>query len=124
VISNELIFYLATVGIPVFGPSALAARMEGSKAFSKDFMRRRSIPTAAYQTFNSSQFDEALQYTKTCNHRVVLKASGLAAGKGVLMPETPEEVEQGLREILLDQIFGDAGQSSCLPHIEWNARLI
>ncbi|PVG01858.1 putative bifunctional purine ade1 [Serendipita vermifera] len=97
------------VGIPVFGPSVLAARMEGSKAFSKDFMRRHSIPTAAYQTFDSSQFDEALQYTKTCNHRVVLKASGLAAGKGVLIPETPEEVEQGLREILLDQVFGDAG---------------
>ncbi|KAG8757126.1 hypothetical protein FRC14_002367 [Serendipita sp. 396] len=97
------------VGIPVFGPSALAARMEGSKAFSKDFMDRHSIPTAKFRTFNASQYKEAIEYTKACGHKVVLKASGLAAGKGVLIPETSEEVESGLKEILIDQAFGAAG---------------
>ncbi|KAJ7631215.1 aminoimidazole ribonucleotide synthetase [Roridomyces roridus] len=97
------------VGIPVFGPSALAARMEGSKAFSKAFMARNSIPTAKYQVFSSSQFEEAVTYVKTCGHSVVLKASGLAAGKGVLIPETTEEAIQGLREIMVDNIFGSAG---------------
>ncbi|KAJ1301697.1 hypothetical protein OPQ81_008932 [Rhizoctonia solani] len=97
------------VGIPVFGPSQKAAQMEGSKAFSKDFMRRHNIPTAAYRTFKSSQFDEALAYAKTCGFKVVLKASGLAAGKGVLLPQTDAEIEAGLREIMLDQAFGSAG---------------
>jgi phosphoribosylamine--glycine ligase / phosphoribosylformylglycinamidine cyclo-ligase len=95
----------------VFGPSSLAARMEGSKAFSKDFMARHSIPTAAFKVFTSQQYSEALEYSQTCGHRVVLKASGLAAGKGVLIPETPEEVEKGLKDILLDQVFGVAGKS-------------
>lgn len=104
------------MGIPVFGPSPLAARMEGSKAFSKDFMKRHSIPTASYATFTSSQFEEALAYTKQCGTKVVLKASGLAAGKGVLIPETEEETERGLREILVDKVFGDAG-SSLRTHI-------
>ncbi|KAH7334299.1 aminoimidazole ribonucleotide synthetase [Rhizoctonia solani] len=97
------------VGIPVFGPSQKAAQMEGSKAFSKDFMHRHNIPTAAYRTFKSSQFDEALKYAKTCGFKVVLKASGLAAGKGVLLPQTDTEIEAGLREIMLDQAFGSAG---------------
>ncbi|CAE6460945.1 unnamed protein product [Rhizoctonia solani] len=97
------------VGIPVFGPSQKAAQMEGSKAFSKDFMRRHNIPTAAYRVFKSSQFEEALTYAKTCGFKVVLKASGLAAGKGVLLPQTDAEIEAGLREIMLDQAFGSAG---------------
>ncbi|CAE6470251.1 unnamed protein product [Rhizoctonia solani] len=100
---------IGAVGIPVFGPSQKAAQMEGSKAFSKDFMRRHNIPTAAYRTFKSSQFDEALKYAKTCGFKVVLKASGLAAGKGVLLPQTDAEIEAGLREIMLDQAFGSAG---------------
>ncbi|ELU39932.1 phosphoribosylformylglycinamidine cyclo-ligase [Rhizoctonia solani AG-1 IA] len=86
-----------------------AAQMEGSKAFSKDFMCRHNIPTAAYRTFKSSRFDEALAYAKTCGFKVVLKASGLAAGKGVLLPQTDAEIEAGLREIMLDQAFGSAG---------------
>jgi phosphoribosylamine--glycine ligase/phosphoribosylformylglycinamidine cyclo-ligase len=85
--------------------------MEGSKAFSKDFMARHSIPTATFKVFTSQQYPEALRYAQTCGHRVVLKASGLAAGKGVLIPETPEEVEKGLKDILLDQVFGEAGES-------------
>ncbi|CAE6487114.1 unnamed protein product [Rhizoctonia solani] len=96
-------------GIPVFGPSQKAAQMEGSKAFSKDFMRRHNIPTAVYRTFKSSQFAEALKYAQTCGFKVVLKASGLAAGKGVLLPQTDVEIEAGLKEIMLDQAFGSAG---------------
>jgi phosphoribosylamine--glycine ligase/phosphoribosylformylglycinamidine cyclo-ligase len=83
--------------------------MEGSKAFSKDFMKRHGIPTASFRTFNSSQYEEALSYVRTCNHRVVLKASGLAAGKGVLIPETIEETEKGLKDILVENVFGEAG---------------
>lgn len=92
----------------MFGPSKLAARMEGSKAFSKDFMARHSIPTAKYQVF--TEVDKAIQYVKTCGHKVVLKASGLAAGKGVLMPETVGEAIEGLREIMVKRTFGAAGR--------------
>ncbi|KAF9477520.1 aminoimidazole ribonucleotide synthetase [Pholiota conissans] len=101
--------FFRKVGIPVFGPSALAARMEGSKAFSKDFMARHSIPTAQYKTFKSSEIVAAIEYVKTCGHRVVLKASGLAGGKGVLIPETTEEAIAGLNEIMVANIFGAAG---------------
>ncbi|KAI0275171.1 aminoimidazole ribonucleotide synthetase [Gloeopeniophorella convolvens] len=97
------------VGIPVFGPSALAARMEGSKAFSKSFMTRHSIPTAAYRVFAASEVDKAIEYVRACGHRVVLKASGLASGKGVLIPETTEEAVAGLREIMVAHAFGSAG---------------
>ena len=83
--------------------------MEGSKAFSKDFMQRNNIPTAKYKTFQASQFDEAVEYVKTCGFQTVLKASGLAAGKGVLIPETIEEAIAGLKDIMVSNIFGDAG---------------
>ncbi|KAJ4485915.1 aminoimidazole ribonucleotide synthetase [Lentinula aciculospora] len=101
--------YFRKVGIPVFGPSPLAARMEGSKAFSKDFMARHSIPTAEFRVFQSSQIDEAICYVKTCGHPVVLKADGLAAGKGVLIPQSEEEAIAGLKEILVANVFGTAG---------------
>ncbi|KAG6821381.1 hypothetical protein H0H93_014178 [Arthromyces matolae] len=97
------------VGIPVFGPTELAARMEGSKAFSKDFMARHNIPTAAYRVFTNKQVNEAIDYVRTCAHKVVIKASGLAAGKGVLIPETTEEAIAGLQEMMVKNVFGDAG---------------
>lgn len=97
------------VGIPVFGPSELAARMEGSKAFSKAFMERHGIPTAKFRTFSSAQFDDATKYVRTCGFRVVLKASGLAAGKGVLIPHNIDEAVQGLKQIMLENAFGAAG---------------
>lgn len=97
------------VGIPVFGPSFLAARMEGSKVFSKAFMDRHNIPTAAFKTFKSHQLEEAEKYVKTCGHKVVLKASGLAAGKGVLIPQSIDETMIGLRELMVDKVFGAAG---------------
>jgi phosphoribosylamine--glycine ligase/phosphoribosylformylglycinamidine cyclo-ligase len=86
--------------------------MEGSKAFSKDFMARRNIPTAAYKTFKSEQIADAIQYVTTCGHKVVLKASGLAGGKGVLIPDTIEETVAGLNEIMVANAFGEAGRRS------------
>ena len=72
-------------------------------------MERHSIPTAKYKTFSATQFDEAAQYVKTCGFQVVLKASGLAAGKGVLIPESVDEAIAGLKEIMIDSVFGAAG---------------
>lgn len=97
------------VGIPTFGPTELAARMEGSKAFSKAFMHRHKIPTATFRTFSSSQVDESIEHVRTCGYRVVLKASGLAAGKGVLIPESTDEAIEGLRQIMVANVFGAAG---------------
>ena len=98
----------------MFGPSALAARLEGSKAFSKDFMARHGIPTAKFKIFKSSQIEEAIEYVKTCGYQVVLKASGLAGGKGVLIPETMEEALSGLNDIMVSKVFGDAGWSNTI----------
>jgi phosphoribosylamine--glycine ligase/phosphoribosylformylglycinamidine cyclo-ligase len=83
--------------------------MEGSKAFSKAFMQRHSIPTAEFRVFRADQVDKAISHVKTCGFKVVLKASGLAAGKGVLIPTSTEEAIAGLREIMVDNVFGDAG---------------
>ncbi|EPQ29159.1 uncharacterized protein PFL1_03446 [Pseudozyma flocculosa PF-1] len=101
------------VGIPVFGPSPLAAQMEGSKTFAKAFMDKYNIPTAAHQSFNESQVDECLAFIKKLGgaQQVVLKASGLAAGKGVLLPESEHEARQGVEDILVKKVFGDAGSS-------------
>lgn len=95
------------VGIPVFGPSEKAAVMEGSKTFSKDFMKKHSIPTAAFENF--TDFNKAVEYVKKVNHRVVIKASGLAAGKGVLIPTTTEEAVAAVKEVMQDKAFGAAG---------------
>lgn len=84
--------------------------MEGSKSFSKDFMSRHDIPTASYRIFTASQAEEAKQYVRSVNHKVVLKASGLAAGKGVLLPSSVDEAVQGLDSILVNQVFGEAGK--------------
>lgn len=99
--------YFQAVGIRCFGPSKAAARMEGSKTFSKDFMKRHNIPTAAYENF--SDYETARKYLDSVSHSVVIKASGLAAGKGVIIPTTKEEAHQALRDIMLDRQFGDAG---------------
>lgn len=109
--------FFRKVGIPVFGPSALAAKMEGSKAFSKDFMARHSIPTAKFKVFKSSQIEEAFEYVRTCGHQVVLKASGLAGGKGVLIPETVEETLAGLDDIMVSKVFGDAGSEVVIEEL-------
>ncbi len=94
-------------GLRVFGPRKNAAILEGSKAFSKDLMKKYHIPTAAYENFTDAQ--AALDYLKTAKFPIVLKADGLALGKGVLICNTPEEAEAGVREIMTDKKFGDAG---------------
>lgn len=93
--------------IKAFGPCEAAARMEGSKTFSKDFMKRHNIPTAAYENFSS--YEAAKTYLDTITHNVVIKASGLAAGKGVIIPQTKEEAHAALRDIMLSREFGAAG---------------
>ena len=98
---------LQQAGIKVFGPSKAAARIEASKSFSKDFMQRHGIPTARYATF--TKLPEALAYLSKTDYPVVLKASGLAAGKGVILPETSVEAQSALEAILVGGAFGDAG---------------
>ena len=95
-------------GLKVFGPRANAAILEGSKAFSKDLMKKYQIPTAAYENFDDPQ--EALGYLETqATFPIVLKADGLALGKGVLICENLEQARAGVQEIMLDKHFGDAG---------------
>lgn len=98
-------------GISCFAPSERAAAIEGSKHYAKDFMARMSIPTAAYKIFDKQNYEEAKAYLKNLNRRVVIKADGLAAGKGVVLPETQEEAQQALQEIMLDGKFGPAGET-------------
>lgn len=94
-------------GLRVFGPRKNAAILEGSKAFSKDLMKKYNIPTAAYETFDSA--DEALAYLEKAEFPIVLKADGLALGKGVLICNTLEEAKNGVKSIMLDKQFGSAG---------------
>ena len=94
-------------GLRVFGPRKNAAILEGSKAFSKDLMKKYNIPTAAYENFDNA--DDALAYLETAKMPIVLKADGLALGKGVLICNTLEEAKEGVRSIMLDKQFGAAG---------------
>ncbi len=94
-------------GLRVFGPRKNAAVLEGSKAFSKDLMKKYGIPTAGYETFDSAS--EALRYLETADFPIVLKADGLALGKGVLICQSLEEAREGVETIMLKHQFGDAG---------------
>ena len=96
-------------GLRVFGPRKNAAILEGSKAFSKDLMKKYNIPTAAYENFDDPQ--KALEYLETAKFPIVLKADGLALGKGVLICNTLEEAKAGVQEIMLDKKFGDSGNT-------------
>ena len=102
-----LVDELKDAGLRVFGPDKKAAILEGSKAFSKDLMKKYHIPTAAYETFDDAE--KALGYLETAKMPIVLKADGLALGKGVLICNTLEEARAGVREIMLDKHFGSAG---------------
>lgn len=94
-------------GLRVFGPRQLAAMIEGSKAFSKDLMKKYNIPTAAYENFDDPK--KALEYLETAKMPIVLKADGLALGKGVLICNTLEEAKEGVKSIMEDKQFGSAG---------------
>lgn len=98
---------LESRGHRVFGPNKRAAAIESSKAFAKELMKKYGIPTAAYETFDD--YEKALAYVRGGKFPVVLKADGLALGKGVLICETLAEAESGLKQIMLDKAFGDAG---------------
>ena len=96
-------------GLRVFGPAKNAAILEGSKAFSKDLMKKYHIPTAAYENFDNAK--DALSYLETAKFPIVLKADGLALGKGVLICNDLEEAKAGVQEIMLDKKFGSAGNT-------------
>ena len=102
-----LVDELESAGLRAFGPRKNAAILEGSKAFSKDLMRKCGIPTAGYETFDDA--DEAVSYLEMLEFPVVLKADGLALGKGVLICQTLEEAKEGVKAIMLDKQFGNAG---------------
>lgn len=94
-------------GLACFGPSQAAAQLEGSKAFSKDFLAKHNIPTATYQTF--SKVSPALDYVQAQGAPIVIKADGLAAGKGVIVAETLQQAEEAIKDMLSGNAFGDAG---------------
>jgi phosphoribosylamine---glycine ligase len=103
---------LRAKGLAVFGPSQAAAEIESSKVFSKEFMQRRGIPTAKFSVFRD--YDRALAYLHELEHPIVIKASGLAAGKGVIIPENPSQAETALRQIMVEKEFGPSGDEVVL----------
>ena len=98
---------LHEAGVPCFGPDAKAARIEASKVFAKNLMKRYGIPTARYEVFDDSA--KALAYLKTASFPIVIKADGLALGKGVLIPQNLPEAEAAVKSIMEDKAFGDSG---------------
>ncbi len=101
--------YFQEIGLTVFGPNRMAAQLEGSKAFSKEFMQRHAIPTGYAEIFDD--FDLAVRSLRFLDDPPVVKASGLAAGKGVILPESMEEAAEALQELLLTHRFGAAGET-------------
>ena len=102
-----IVDHFAEQGLPCFGPSAGAAQLEGSKSFTKDFLARHNIPTASYAVF--TEIDPALSYVREQGAPIVIKADGLAAGKGVIVALTLDEAEAAIHDMLADNKFGDAG---------------
>ncbi|MCZ6585740.1 MAG: phosphoribosylamine--glycine ligase [Gammaproteobacteria bacterium] len=102
-------------GLKCFGPRAAAARVEGSKAFAKAFLSRHNIPTADYQTFE--QVDPALDYIRSCGAPIVIKADGLAAGKGVIIAANYREAENAVRDMLEQNAFGEAGATVVIEEV-------
>jgi phosphoribosylamine--glycine ligase len=98
----------ALKNIPMVGPGKVGAQLEGSKDFSKQFMLRHGVPTAKARTFQALEIEEALRYVDFCKPPLVLKADGLAAGKGVIITDDPYEAKAALKEMLLDKKFGEA----------------
>lgn len=104
---DGVVDYFAERGLRCFGPSKGAAQLEGSKAFTKDFLARHNIPTAEYQNF--TEVEPALEYLREKGAPIVVKADGLAAGKGVIVAETLEQAEDAVKDMLSGNAFGDAG---------------
>jgi phosphoribosylamine--glycine ligase len=101
-------------GLLIFGPQKCAARLEHSKIFAKDFMKRYNIPTAAYETFSLKDEEDLKEYVATAQYPLVIKADGLAAGKGVMICSSRNEAEDAIKELFKDKIFGAAGENIVL----------
>ncbi|MGB9852747.1 MAG: phosphoribosylamine--glycine ligase [Candidatus Kapaibacteriota bacterium] len=112
-LANGIADFLRAKGIPVFGPSKLAARIESSKSFAKEFMQRNGIPTARFRTFTNDSIDEAFDYIKAIETPIVVKADGLAAGKGVVICQTKEEAMLVVRRMFSGE-FAEAGKKVVL----------
>ncbi|MFI2857784.1 phosphoribosylamine--glycine ligase [Paenibacillus sp. JSM ZJ436] len=106
-LADGIVDVLEDAGLAVFGPRKNAAEIEGSKTFMKDLLHKYSIPTAAYEKFDS--YEQALTYLRSQKAPIVIKADGLAAGKGVTVAHTMEEAEQALQDIMQSKVFGEAG---------------
>jgi len=104
-----MVDFLENSGIRAFGPRAAAARIEASKSYAKDLMKKYNIPTAAYEIF--ADMEAALAYVERCELPVVIKADGLALGKGVIIAEAREEALKAVKEMMSDGVFGTAGRS-------------
>jgi phosphoribosylamine--glycine ligase/phosphoribosylglycinamide formyltransferase/phosphoribosylformylglycinamidine cyclo-ligase/phosphoribosylamine--glycine ligase/phosphoribosylformylglycinamidine cyclo-ligase len=109
---DGLVDLLEEAGVLTFGPTKRAAQLEGSKAFSKAFFHRHDLPSAEYRTF--TDFEQARAYIEEVPHRVVVKASGVAAGKGVLLPNNTEEAVEAARQVLVHHAFGAAACAECV----------
>lgn len=108
-LTNGIVDEMAKVGIPSFGPQKAAAQLEGSKSFSKNIMKKYGIPTAKYEVFTDAV--KAKAYIEAEGAPIVIKADGLAAGKGVIVAETKEQAFQAIEDIMCDKTFGSAGNS-------------
>lgn len=108
-LTNGIVDDMAAVGIPSFGPQKSAAQLEGSKSFSKGIMKKYGIPTAKYEVFTDA--DKAKEYIRQEGAPIVIKADGLAAGKGVIVAETLQQALDAIDEIMCDKAFGNAGSS-------------
>lgn len=97
-------------GIKVFGPSKLAARIEGEKSFAKKIMMEYNIPTAEFRVFSKENYEDALTYLKNVSYPIVIKADGIASGKGVIIPETYEDAKEAVKECFVNLSFGKAGE--------------
>lgn len=106
-LADGIVDLFQAAGLRIWGPTQHAAQIESSKAFAKAFMRRHGIPTAAYAVF--TDFEQARTYVRVRSSPVVIKANGLAAGKGVLLPNSPQEAEVALRQLMVKRTFGAAG---------------
>lgn len=108
-LANGIADFLRAKGIPVFGPSRLAARIESSKSFAKEFMRRNGIPTAQFSSFTIEQFNDAVDFINSLHPPIVVKADGLAAGKGVVVCQTREEAIKVVKQMFSGE-FAEAGK--------------
>lgn len=106
-LAEGIVDKLEGLNIPVFGPTKAASEIEWSKSFAKDLMKEEGVPTASFETF--TDYEKALEYVKNGKFPVVIKASGLALGKGVIIAENLNEAEQALSEIMKNKVFGEAG---------------